>query len=130
MAAPGPDQSVTEAFEEQRGRLVSVAYRMLGSRADAEDAVQEAWLRLSRQDAARVDNLQGWLTTVVGRICIDMLRTSRSRPERPYEERLPELVVTEAGAPEDEALLAESVGLALQVVLQTLRPAEDRKSVV
>ncbi len=116
---------MAEAFEEQRGRLVAVAYRMLGSRADAEDAVQEAWLRLARQDAAAIDSLAGWLTTVVGRVCIDMLRSRRARPEAPYEDRLPEFVVTEDdGAPEDDVLLADSVGLALLVVLDTLRPAE------
>jgi RNA polymerase sigma factor (sigma-70 family) len=125
MAASGPGEAVAEAFEEQRGRLVAVAYRMLGSRADAEDAVQEAWLRLARQDAAAVGNLGGWLTTVVGRVCIDMLRSRRARPEAPYDDRLPELVVTEdSGGPEDNALLAESVGLALLVVLDTLGPAE------
>ena len=99
---------------------------MLGSRADAEDAVQEAWLRLARQDADAIDNLAGWLTTVVGRVCIDVLRSRKARPEAPYDDWLPELVVTEDddGAPEDDALLAESVGLALLVVLDTLRPAE------
>ena len=114
------------AFEEQRERLVAVAYRMLGSRADAEDAVQEAWLRLARQDAAAIDNLAGWLTTVVGRVCIDMLRSRRARPEASYDDRLPELVVTvdDGAAPEDDALLADSVGLALLVVLDTLRPTE------
>ena len=126
MTESGPDQALAEAFEEQRGRLVAVAYRMLGSRADAEDAVQEAWLRLARQDAAAIDNLGGWLTTVVGRVCIDVLRSRNARSEASYDERLLELVVTEdgGGAPEDEALLAESVGLALLVVLDTLRPAE------
>lgn len=125
MAASGPDEAVAEAFEDQRGRLVAVAYRMLGSRADAEDAVQEAWLRLSRHDAAAIDNLAGWLTTVVGRVCIDVLRSRKARPEDSYDDRLPELVVTDDdGAPEDDALLAESVGLALLVVLGTLRPAE------
>jgi len=126
MTESGPDEALAEAFEEQRGRLVAVAYRMLGSRADAEDAVQEAWLRLARQDAAAIDNLGGWLTTVVGRVCIDVLRSRNARSEASYDERLPELVVTEdgGGAPEDEALLAESVGLALLVVLDTLRPAE------
>jgi RNA polymerase sigma-70 factor (ECF subfamily) len=99
---------------------------MLGSRADAEDAVQEAWLRLARQDAAAIDNLAGWLTTVVGRVCIDVLRSRKARPERSHDDRLPELIVTEdgGGAPEDDALLAESVGLALLVVLDTLRPTE------
>jgi len=126
MTESGPDEALAEAFEEQRGRLVAVAYRMLGSRADAEDAVQEAWLRLARHDAAAIDNLGGWLTTVVGRVCIDVLRSRNARSEASYDERLPELVVTEdgGGAPEDEALLAESVGLALLVVLDTLRPAE------
>ncbi len=126
MAESGPGEAVAEAFEEQRGRLVAVAYRMLGSRADAEDAVQEAWLRLARQDAAAIGNLSGWLTTVVGRVCIDVLRSRKARPEASYDDRLPELVVTEdgGGAPEDDALLAESVGLALLVVLDTLRPAE------
>ena len=126
MTESGPDQALAEAFEEQRGRLVAAAYRMLGSRADAEDAVQEAWLRLARHDAAAIDNLGGWLTTVVGRVCIDVLRSRNARSEASYDERLPELVVTEdgGGAPEDEALLAESVGLALLVVLDTLRPAE------
>jgi RNA polymerase sigma factor (sigma-70 family) len=126
MTESGPDEALAEAFEEQRGRLVAVAYRMLGSRADAEDAVQEAWLRLARHDAAAIDNLGGWLTTVVGRVCIDVLRSRNARSEASYDERLPELVVTEdgGGAPEDETLLAESVGLALLVVLDTLRPAE------
>ena len=126
MTGSGPDEALAEAFEEQRGRLVAVAYRMLGSRADAEDAVQEAWLRLARHDAAAIDNLGGWLTTVVGRVCIDVLRSRKARPEASYDDRLPELVVTEdgGGAPEDDALLAESVGLALLVVLDTLRPAE------
>lgn len=126
MTGPGPDGALAGAFEQQRGRLVAVAHRMLGSRADAEDAVQEAWLRLARQDTAAIDNLAGWLTTVVGRICIDVLRSRKTRPEASYDDRLPELVVTEddGGAPEDDALLAESVGLALLVVLDTLRPTE------
>ncbi|WP_405793027.1 sigma-70 family RNA polymerase sigma factor [Streptomyces sp. NBC_01506] len=126
MSGPGPDEALAGAFEKQRGRLVAVAYRMLGSRADAEDAVQEAWLRLARQDAAGIDNLAGWLTTVVGRVCIDVLRSRKARPEAPYDDRLPDLVVAEdtGGAPEDDALLAESVGLAMLVVLDTLRPTE------
>ena len=126
MTGPDPDEALAGAFEQQRGRLVAVAYRMLGSRADAEDAVQEAWLRLARQDASAFDNLAGWLTTVVGRICIDMLRSRKARPEEPYEDRLPEFVVAEddGGAPEEDVLLAESVGLALLVVLDTLRPTE------
>jgi RNA polymerase sigma-70 factor (ECF subfamily) len=126
MTGPSPDEALAGVFELQRGRLVAVAYRMLGSRADAEDAVQEAWLRLARQDAAAIDNLAGWLTTVVGRVCIDVLRSRKARPEESYDDRLPEFVVTEdgGGAPEDDALLAESVGLALLVVLDTLRPTE------
>ncbi|AKU14893.1 sigma-70 family RNA polymerase sigma factor [Luteipulveratus mongoliensis] len=120
------EDALARAFELQRGRLVAVAYRMLGSRADAEDAVQEAWLRLARQDSAAIDNLAGWLTTVVGRVCIDTLRSRRAKPEASYDDRLPELIVTEVDGegPEDDALLAESVGLALLVVLDTLRPAE------
>lgn len=126
MSAPRPDDAVANAFQQERGRLVAVAHRMLGSRADAEDAVQETWLRLSRQDAAAIDNLAAWLTTVVGRVCIDILRSRKARPETSYEDGLPELVVTEdhEGAPEDDALLADSVGLALLVVLETLRPDE------
>lgn len=126
MTAPGPDEAVAEVFEEQRGRLVAVAYRMLGSRTDAEDAVQEAWLRLARQGAAAIDNLPGWLTTVVGRVCIDVLRSRKTRSEASYEDQLPELVVTEDNdrAPEDHLLLADSVGLALLVVLDTLGPDE------
>ncbi|MGY0538652.1 sigma-70 family RNA polymerase sigma factor [Nocardioides sp. YJ-D4] len=126
MTGSGPHEATAEAFEQQRERLVAVAYRMLGSRADAEDAVQEAWIRLSRQDEASIDNLAGWLTTVVGRVCIDVLRSRRTRPELSYEDRLPELVVAVDGgaAPEDDAMLAESVGLALLVVLDSLTPTE------
>ncbi|BCJ28426.1 sigma-70 family RNA polymerase sigma factor [Actinocatenispora sera] len=125
MTGTGPE-TLAAAFERQRERLVAVAYRMLGSRADAEDAVQEAWLRLNRQDADRIDNLAGWLTTVVGRICIDLLRARTAHPEVSYEQRLSEFVVTEDDdeQPPDEAVLAESVGLALLVVLDTLGPAE------
>jgi RNA polymerase sigma-70 factor (ECF subfamily) len=123
MTGPGRHDIVADAFEQQRGRLVAIAHRMLGSRADAEDAVQEAWLRLARQDTAAIENLTAWLTTVVGRICVDVLRSRNTRPEVPYEERLPEIVVTE-DEPEEDSLLAESVGLALLVVLDTLRPAE------
>ncbi|MFI7678272.1 sigma-70 family RNA polymerase sigma factor [Actinophytocola sp. NPDC049390] len=124
MTGPGPHDVVATAFEQQRGRLVAIAYRMTGSRADAEDAVQEAWLRLARQDTTAIENLTAWLTTVVGRICVDMLRSRNTRHEVPYEERLPEILVTEDGEPEEDSLLAESVGLALLVVLDTLRPAE------
>lgn len=113
------------AFEQQRGRLVAVAYRMLGSRDDAEDAVQEAWLRLARQDAATIDNLAAWLTTVVGRVCIDVLRARRAHPEASYDDGLPEVVVVEDdAAPEDDAVLADAVGTALLVVLDNLAPAE------
>lgn len=121
-----PEVGLARAFEEQRERLVAVAYRMLGSRADAEDAVQEAWLRLARQDAGAIENLPAWLTTVVGRVCIDMLRSRKTKPEPSYDERLPDLVVTEDAndAPEESAVLAESVGLALLVVLESLRPDE------
>ncbi|MFC4114298.1 sigma-70 family RNA polymerase sigma factor [Nonomuraea zeae] len=126
MAGSGPHEALVGAFEQQRERLVAVAYRMLGSRADAEDAVQEAWIRLARQDAAAIDNLAGWLTTVVGRVCIDVLRSRTTRAKLSYEDRLSELVVTVDGgaAPEDDVMLAESVGLALLVVLDTLTPTE------
>lgn len=126
MTAAGSDEAVAKAFEAQRGRLVAIAYRMLGSRADAEDAMQEAWLRLARQDAAAIDNLPAWLTTVVGRVCIDMLRSRKARPESAFDDPLPGLVVTEDSgeAPEDNVLMADSVGLALLVVLDTLSPAE------
>ncbi|WP_410658871.1 sigma-70 family RNA polymerase sigma factor [Amycolatopsis sp. lyj-112] len=126
MTGAGPDEALAGAFEEQRGRLVAVAHRMLGSRADAEDAVQEAWLRLARQDAAAIGNLSGWLTTVVGRVCIDVLRSRKARPEASYDDELPELMVIEDedAAPEEDAVLAESVGLALLVVLDTLGPSE------
>ncbi|MCW2860550.1 MAG: polymerase, sigma-24 subunit, subfamily [Actinoallomurus sp.] len=119
---------VAEAFEAQRDRLCAVAYRMLGSHADAdaEDVVQEAWLRLSRQDTAAIHNLAGWLTTVVGRISLDVLRSRQTRPETSYDDRLPELVVTvdDGPAPEDDVALADSVGLALLVVLESLGPSE------
>jgi RNA polymerase sigma factor (sigma-70 family) len=126
MTGSGPHDALAGAFEQQRERLVAVAYRMLGSRVDAEDAVQEAWIRLARQDAAAIDNLAGWLTTVVGRVCVDVLRSRKTRAELSYDDRLPELVVTVDGgaAPEDDAVLAESVGLALLVVLDTLTPTE------
>ncbi|TDV57855.1 sigma-70 family RNA polymerase sigma factor [Actinophytocola oryzae] len=117
---------VAEAFEAQRDRLRAVAHRMLGSHADAEDVVQEAWLRLVRQDAATIDNLAGWLTTVVGRLSLDVLRSRRARPESSYDDRLPELVVTvdDGPTPEDDVALADSVGLALLVVLDSLGPSE------
>lgn len=109
-------------FQAYRAHLRRVAYRMLGSQAEADDAVQEAWLRLSRQDAGGIDNLGGWLTTVVARVCLDMLRSRKSRREEPMDEHVPEPAATDDA--EQEALLADSVGLALHVVLQTLAPAE------
>lgn len=114
----------TEEFERNREHLQAVAYRMLGSTTEAEDAVQEAWLRLSRSDTEQVANLGGWLTTVVARVCLDMLRSRRSRREDYVGSWLPEPVVTVETGPEDEAVLADSVGLALLVVLDTLTPAE------
>src|ERR671931_400422 len=113
-------------FEEHRPRLRGVAYRMLGSASDAEDAVQETWLRLSRADTGAVANLGGWLTTVVGRVCLDMLRARRARREDHVGAWLPDpFVSADDGAdPEAETMLADSVGLALLVVLETLTPAE------
>jgi RNA polymerase sigma factor (sigma-70 family) len=112
---------LAEQFEQARPHLRAVAYRMLGSASEAEDAVQEAWLRLTRSDAEAIDNLRGWLTTVVGRVCLDALRARREEPT----DSLPEPIVVEIeGDPEHEALMAESVGLALLVVLETLSPAE------
>ncbi|MED5815624.1 sigma-70 family RNA polymerase sigma factor [Mycolicibacterium sp. 050232] len=124
-----PEGSLAETFDQQRPRLLAVADRVLGSRADAEDAVQEAWLRLSRQDADSIENVAGWLTTVVGRICIDMLRSRTSRAEVTPTAEIPEFVVTEdldtrEDSPEDAAVLADSVGLAMLVVLGSLRPDE------
>jgi RNA polymerase sigma-70 factor (ECF subfamily) len=117
---------LAERFEQHRPRLRAVAYRMLGSLADADDAVQDAWLRLSRSEANQIDNLGAWLTTVVARECLHMLRSRRHRREDPLEARLPDLVITADGGtdPEREALLADSVGLALLVVLDCLTPAE------
>ncbi len=111
---------VAEEFERHRARLRTVAYRMLGSATEADDAVQEAWLRLSRSDASQVENLGGWLTTVVGRVCLDMLRSRRSRREEPLE---PDIRAVTAN-PEHEAVLADSLGIALLVVLEALTPAE------
>src|SRR6266516_2755233 len=117
---------LAERFETHRSHLRSVAYRMLGSLSEADDAVQEAWLRLSRSDADAVSNLRGWLTTVVGRVCLDLLRTRRARREDYVGSWLPEPIVSvdPEADPEHEALLADSVGLALLVVLETLTPAE------
>src|SRR5438132_6399172 len=113
------DEWLAEQFEAHRARLRGVAYRMLGSLPEAEDAVQQSWLKLSRADTSGVENLGGWLTTVVARVCLDMLRSRESRREEP----LPESIVGRSD-PEREALLADSVGLALLVVLDTLPPAE------
>ncbi len=116
---------LTEGFEANRNHLRSVAYRMLGSPTEADDAVQEAWLRLNRSDASDVENLGGWLTTVVARVCLDMLRSRAARREEPVGD-VPEPIVSheEVIDPEHEAVLADSVGLALLVVLDTLSPAE------
>jgi len=117
---------LAERFEENRDRLRAVAYRMLGSAGEAEDAVQEAWLHLSRSDTGAVANLRGWLTTVVARVCLDMLRSRASRHEESFGQRLPEPVANRADGinPEQEAVLADSVGLALLVVLNRLTPSE------
>jgi RNA polymerase sigma-70 factor (ECF subfamily) len=117
---------LAERFEEHRTHLRGVAYRMLGSVSEVDDAVQEAWLRLSRADTTGIDNLGGWLTTVVARVCLDMLRSRQSRREEPFTPDAPEPVAsgTRGSSPEQEALLADSVGLALLVVLDRLTPAE------
>ncbi len=120
---------LAQEFETQRGHLRGVAYRMLGSLSDADDAVQEAWLRLERSGPNGVENLGGWLTTVVARVCLDMLRSRRSRDEELVGVRMPAPIVwragqTDADEPEQEALLADSVGTALLVVLDRLTPAE------
>ena len=117
---------LAERFEAQRTHLRAVAYRMLGSMTEAEDAVQEAWLRLTRSETSAVENLRGWLTTVVARICLDMLRSRKSLPEEPLSSDVPESVASRKDAiqPETEMLVANSVGLALLVVLETLSPAE------
>jgi RNA polymerase sigma-70 factor (ECF subfamily) len=117
---------LAERFEEHRPRLRAVAYRMLGSLAEADDAVQDAWLRLSQSEAQEIDNLGGWLTTVVARVCLNMLRSRRVRREDAFGVHLPDPVITPDGdlEPEQEALLADSVGLALLVVLDSLTPAE------
>jgi len=112
-------------FEEHRSRLGAVAYRMLGSLSEADDAVQETWLRLGRADADEIENLGGWLTTVVARVCLNMLRSRQARREEPLGVHVPDPIVSlEGGAdPEQEALLADSVGLALLIVLEMLNPA-------
>jgi RNA polymerase sigma factor (sigma-70 family) len=117
---------LAEGFEQNRSHLRGVAYRMLGSLTEADDAVQEAWIRLSRTDTSDVDNLRAWLTTVVGRVCLNMLRSRRTRREASLETHLPDPIVSpEAGLdPEQEALLGDSIGLAMLVVLDSLTPAE------
>jgi RNA polymerase sigma factor (sigma-70 family) len=112
-----------EAFEEHREHLRAVAYRMLGSLTEADDAVQEAWLRMDRTDVGDVRNMRGWLTTVVARICLDTLRARVARPEEPLDE-VPAMTAPDAVDPEAEAVLADSIGVALLVILQTLSPAE------
>jgi RNA polymerase sigma factor (sigma-70 family) len=117
---------LAERFEDYRAQLRAVAYRMLGSVSEADDAVQEAWLRLSRSDTSGVENLGGWLTTVVGRVCLDMLRSRKARREEAFGPHIPEPIVSSENGvdPEHEALLADSVGLAMLVVLETLAPPE------
>jgi RNA polymerase sigma factor (sigma-70 family) len=117
---------LAERFEENRAHLRAVAYRMLGSLSEVDDAVQEAWLRLSRSGPSGVENLGGWLTTVVGRVCLDMLRSRKSRREEPLGADVPEPIGSRENGidPEKEAILGDSVGLALLVVLETLTPAE------
>src|SRR6476469_6714011 len=121
---PTPER-LAERFEQHRAHLRAVAYRMLGSASEAEDAVQESWIRLGRTDVSAVENLRAWLTTVVSRVCLDMLRTRTSRREDPLDTHVPDPVITRADAdPESDAMLADSVGLALLVVLEALDPAE------
>jgi RNA polymerase sigma-70 factor (ECF subfamily) len=125
---PTPER-LAEQFEEHRSHVRAVAYRMLGSVSEADDAVQEAWLRMSRTDVSTIDNLRAWLTTVVARVCLDMLRTRASRREDPLDVHVPDPIVTRAivrgdGGPEAGAVLADSVGLALLVVLEKLEPPE------
>jgi RNA polymerase sigma factor (sigma-70 family) len=117
---------LAERFDEQRGRLRAVAYRMLGSLSEADDAVQEAWLRLSRTEPDTINDLAAWLTTVVARICLNLLRSREQRREQPYDVHVPDPIVTGAdgGDPEQEVMLADAVGLALLVVLGELAPAE------
>jgi RNA polymerase sigma factor (sigma-70 family) len=117
---------LAERFQEHRPRLRAVAYRVLGSRSEADDAVQEAWIRLSRTNTAAIDNLEAWLVTVVGRVALDILRARKTRREEPLEAHLPDPIIDSADGvdPQNEALLADSVGLALLVVLERLTPAE------
>jgi RNA polymerase sigma-70 factor, ECF subfamily len=120
------NQWLAELFEEHRAHLRAVAYRMLGSLTEAEDAVQDAWLRLSRSSAGEVENVGGWLTTIVARVCLNMLRSRNARREESFGVHLPDPMISRDGEPqpEEEALLADSVGQALLVVLDGLAPAE------
>jgi RNA polymerase sigma-70 factor (ECF subfamily) len=123
----GDEDVLASRFEELRPRLRTLAYRMLGSPSEAEDAIQETWLRLARSDAQEIENLDGWLTTVLGRVCLNVLRSRRARREEPLPDyAVPELIVTRPSEtdPEHEALLADAVGVALLVILDTLSPAE------
>ena len=125
QGVPRDRERLAEEFEKHRAHLRAVAYRMLGSASEADDAVQESWIRLGRTDVSDVENLRAWLTTVVARVCLDMLRTRMSRREDPLDTHVPDPVITRAdGDPESDAMLADSVGLALLVVLETLEPAE------
>ena len=118
-------ESLAGHFEQHRAHLRAVAYRMLGSASEAEDAVQESWIRLGRTDVSAVENLRAWLTTVVARVCLDLLRARKSRREDALDVHVPDPVITRAdGDPESTAILADSVGLALLVVLETLEPRE------
>jgi RNA polymerase sigma-70 factor, ECF subfamily len=117
-------KDLTKLFESHRSHLRAVAFRMLGSASEADDAVQEAWLRLNRSETSEVANLGGWLTTVVSRVCLDMLRSRRSRREEALDAEVVEPIADTKSNPEQEALLADSVGVALLVVLETLSPAE------
>lgn len=116
--------SLAEQFEQNRSHLRSVAYRMLGSFDDADDAVQEAWLRLSLRDNGVIENMRGWLTTVVGRICLDMLRARRAKQEESLEWNIPDFIVSRDATPEDEVMTTDSVALAALVVLDNLTPSE------
>ncbi|MFZ2526913.1 MAG: sigma-70 family RNA polymerase sigma factor, partial [Rhodococcus sp. (in: high G+C Gram-positive bacteria)] len=118
------EEVLATQFEAHRDRLRAVGFRMLGSAAEAEDAVQEAWLRLSRSDASSIENLSGWLTTVTSRVCLDMLRSRTTRNEVDFDEPLRDLPGSADPAPEDEALLSDSIGIAMMVVLDSLTPAE------
>jgi RNA polymerase sigma-70 factor (ECF subfamily) len=116
--------SLARQFEQSRGHLRAIAFRMLGSSTEADDAVQESWLRLSRSDVSSVDNLTGWLTTVVARVCLDMLRSRKARREEPLDLESPEALAEDEGDAEHDLVMADSLGLALLLVLETLAPAE------